>query len=285
MKTVVIIGAGRSGTKFLRSLFAASKQVCVVPYDVNYIWREGNEGLNHDQLSPSSLTPDLVRNIQAQLKRQAGVPANDNDRILVEKSVPNSLRVPFVDAVFPNALYIHLIRDGREVVESAYRNWKQGPDPGYLLRKLRTFPLRNWRYGLWYGRNLLKRSIRRSGGVSSSTWGPRYAGIDEDIASLPLLQVVARQWVRCVRHSCAALETIPSTRRMELRYEDLVASDAPITAATRFIGITDVEVVREEYKRAVQPPAESGWISKFSQSQRELVLSEIGDTLNKLGYG
>lgn len=282
MKTVIIIGAGRSGTKFLRDIFASNAKIRAVPYDVNYIWREGNEAQRDDELSADSLTDGIRERIRLQLRHQARIAKGDEDKILLEKSVPNSLRVPFVASVFPEALYIHLVRDGRQVVESAYRNWKRGPEVGYLIRKLRTFPLRNWRYGIRYAKNIFGRI--GGSGSSHATWGPRYSGIDEDVATLPLIQVVARQWARCVQKSLDALQSIPLAQRFEIRYEDLIADDAAIMALTRFIGLSDVEQVRSQYWRSVHPPEKNGWQTTLSDAERECALKEIGDSLYKLGY-
>ena len=44
------------------------------------------------------------------------------DRV-VEKSVSNTLRVRFVDAVFPDAQYVVIVRDGRDVAASARAQW------------------------------------------------------------------------------------------------------------------------------------------------------------------
>ena len=40
---VIIIGAARSGTKYLRDVLATAPNAARVPYDINYIWRYGSE--------------------------------------------------------------------------------------------------------------------------------------------------------------------------------------------------------------------------------------------------
>ncbi len=47
---VIVIGAARSGTKVLREMLAASPNVAAVSFDVNFIWRTGNEGEANDVL-------------------------------------------------------------------------------------------------------------------------------------------------------------------------------------------------------------------------------------------
>ena len=43
---------------------------------------------------------------------------------LVEKSPRNTLRVPFLRRLFPDARFIHLVRDPRSNVASIYRAWR-----------------------------------------------------------------------------------------------------------------------------------------------------------------
>ena len=111
---VIIIGAARSGTKFLRDLFAASDEVACIPYDVNYIWRDSNADHPDDELHVDSLSND----IRLRIERNLRVLSNFQDgQIMVEKTVSNTLRVPFVAAVFPHAHFVHIVRDGCAVTE------------------------------------------------------------------------------------------------------------------------------------------------------------------------
>lgn len=188
---VFLIGAARSGTKFLRDLIAASPDVAEVPYDINYVWRHGNEGLPHDELDPAILDSSTKAHIRREIRRLA-LRSNPQASVILEKTVSNALRVDFVRAVFPEAKMIYLERDGLDVAESSYRQWTAPPDRGYLLAKLRYFPLREWRYALWFARNTL------SGKKSVPIWGPRYDGITDDVEALPTAVVCAHQWRRCV---------------------------------------------------------------------------------------
>jgi hypothetical protein len=142
MHTVVIIGAARSGTKFLRDTLAAGTGVAAVPYDMNYVWRHGNERHPDDALPSSACGPAQQRYILERLRRYAVRHSGlDDPSVLIEKTVSNGLRIPFVAAAVPDARFIHLVRDGRDVVESAERMWQAPADWKYLLRKLGYYPL------------------------------------------------------------------------------------------------------------------------------------------------
>lgn len=216
-RTIVLIGAGRSGTKLVRDLLAAHPAVACVPYDINFVWRTGNERCPDDELQPSRLRPAAIRRIRRQLLRFQG-----DAEVVVEKTVSNCLRVPFVHGALPDAKFVHLVRDGRDVVESARRQWVAPADCRYLLAKARTFPtFAVRRYGIGYASGFVRRLARQTG--QPPTWGPRYRGIDDDLAQLGLVETVARQWSVCVERALDDLATLPCEQVHTLRYEELVA--------------------------------------------------------------
>jgi hypothetical protein len=216
-KIVIIIGAARSGTKLLRDMIAEHPRIGKVPYDINYVWRIGNEKFSHDQLSPEFLTGRAQKRIQEQMDF-----FRKSSPVLVEKTVSNSLRIPYVKAVFPNALFIHLVRNGLDVVESTYRQWQAPPDWNYLVRKARVFPWRQApRYAFQYGCRLLK-SFLPTGKKQVATWGPRYVGIDIDVMQKSLIDVCALQWVKSVNMSLCDLVSINERRVYSVHYEDFV---------------------------------------------------------------
>ena len=103
----------------LFSVFKRSKDYLQRPtnhlWDINYVWTMGNYGLGHDELKPSDLKPEIREFVREFLgKFNTGILG---DRI-VEKTVSNTLRVPFVDTVFPHAQFVVITRDGRDVAGS-----------------------------------------------------------------------------------------------------------------------------------------------------------------------
>ncbi len=223
-RCLVLVGAARSGTKLLRDLIAAHPTVDRVPYDVNYIWRLGNDSVPHDELGVELATPRVGSRIRRHiLKFGRGAPW------LVEKTVSNTLRVDFVDAVFPfpDARYVHLVRDGRDVAESAYRQWTAPPDWGDIVRKLPAFPLSMiGGYGMRYAAAALRRAVGSVAVRAAPVWGPAYRDIQRDLATRPLLDVCALQWQASVLRAFEAFDRMDENRVLLLRYEDLVRDPA-----------------------------------------------------------
>lgn len=230
---LILIGAARSGTKMLRDLIAGHPRVARVPYDINFIWRLGNEELPHDEIPARGGT----RAVRGRIRRFVRGSLTPGATCVVEKTVSNCLRVPFVASVFPEARYIHLIRDGRDVVESVYRQWSAPPDWSYILRKGRWFPLREASgYALGYALKLARRVGSDSAPVEA--WGQRYEGIDEDLRARDLIEVCAIQWARSVEKASADLATIPPGRVLTVRYEEFVQAPLPhLHEISRFIGV------------------------------------------------
>lgn len=279
---VIVIGAARSGTKFLRGLIAAHPEVCAVPYDIGFVWRYGNERLPDDVVLPEQVTPRVRRYVRKQLARMARIKRHPEARFVAEKTVGNTLRVPFVREVLPDAKFVHVIRDGRAVTESSLRQWQAPPEGGYLLKKLRYFPISNVRYALWYALNMLKGRLRGSKGVN--IWGPRYPGIQEDLKRMSLVEVCARQWRKSVEFALRDLEGVPSDQRFELRYEALLEDDSIVGLLAAFLGLDDASPMLEYYRENVRHDTLAKWQEALSADQKARMMAIIESTLKDLGY-
>jgi hypothetical protein len=234
MQPIIIIGAARSGTKFLRGLLGAHPDCHAIPYDINFIWRLGHQQAPDDALSTEDYTPRDIAHIRQIIFRMAKVDPADRG-YLIEKTVSNTLRVPLVHHIFPEARFIHLVRDGLDVVESAYRTWQEPPQIGYLFQKLRYFPLSSYRYALWYVGNMIRGRLSRK--QDAPIWGPRYPGIAEDVRTKDLLTVCARQWAICVQMAHESLAKLPQDSQTTVRYESLVTEPETMARLCEFIGV------------------------------------------------
>ncbi len=280
---VIILGAARSGTKLLRSLVAATGCYAEVPFDVNYIWRYGNEQSAHDALPANSLDDrgrEFIQKLLPQDATQIGKP----NKPFVEKTVSNILRVPFVKAVYPQAKYLMILRDGRDVSESAARCWRTPPQTGYLMAKARVFP---WRHCAPYAWKCASTFARRRLGLDDHlrTWGPRYPGIDDDVKRLSLVEVCARQWVASMEYYEQSRHVIPEEQRFELRYEELIGdSKQEIQRLCNFLCVAIRRELLEFANRTIRADRVA---SRRSLSANELrrVLAIADQTLERWGYG
>lgn len=276
---VVVVGAARSGTKLVRDALTEVTGVGAVPYDIGYVWRHGNEEHPDDAIDPKNVTPRSRRFIQRFVDRYAlGDPP-----VVIEKTVGNSMRVPVVASTFPDAVFVHLIRDGVDVAESTRRQWYAKPDMRYLMQKARHFPASLApRYGARYAVSLAHRLIGSDRRVG--TWGPRYPGIDRDLDDCQLLTVCARQWSQSVSRVEADLQRLASPV-VKVRYEDFVQdSSAELTRIAEACGLQAPPDLTHAVSRTVSPARSGAGRSVLSHYERMVLDDEIGGLLTSLSY-
>lgn len=272
---VILIGAGRSGTKVIRDVIGTHPDIGIVPFDVNYIWSIG-QSKEHDALTPSDLDPKKRKIIISQFNKIA-----QKNPILLEKTVSNCLRIPFVKAVFPNAKFIQLSRDGRDVVESVMRQWGETRELSYFLAKLKTFPIRHaLGYLLEYMVNWVKFKFTNKGN-DDYIWGVKYPGFQEDLKTKSILEICALQWQTCITESSKELEKIHASMKCTITYEDFVTDpELELNKIADFLGIQKGQFDSSRIKK--------NNISKYKQvfdnSQMETLMSIIRPGLLKLGY-
>lgn len=255
MKPVFLIGAARSGTKVLRDVLGEHPDVGAVPFDINYLWRLGHEQLPHDA-------------IQAPLSDRARSAVGDEMKkhgsgTVLEKTVSNCLRIPAIAEAFPEASFVFLLRDGYDVCESAMRQWTAPFDWRYSVNKALSFP---WLKAPKYAFEHLRASMTRSSSGSVGTWGPRYPGIDNDVAARGLAHVCARQWELCVTGAYEGFVAAGITPEVA-RYEDF-AND-PLATVNRLhsaLGLSPVSHI----DRLVQS-------TEIGKGRRQLARSDLDE--------
>lgn len=274
MKLVFLIGSGRSGTKFLRDTLFAATNVTRIPYDINYFWRYGNQKIIHDEISISNLSEKQKGWIKGNILRFVDKDTDKkNPDIVIEKTVANTFRVELLAELFPEAKFVHLIRDGREVTESAIRLWKQPPKVSYLRDKLRYYPFSELSYAFWFIKEQLKHLVSKEPPI----WGTRYKGITEDVKRLPLHEVCAKQWALGVKSALNDFAELSKERYLEVKYTELVTDKDAIIQICDFIGI-DKELVVNRWQHSVDPSNKVKW----EESLDETVLNDIVDLFSKI---
>jgi hypothetical protein len=214
---IVVLSTPRSGSTLLFESLAQAPGLYTTGHEshatIESIGALHPAAHNHDsnRLLAADATPQVVAALKANFAKDlrdrdgAAPPAGATVRLL-EKTPKNALRVPFMDAVFPDARYLYLHRAPRPVLASMIEAWQAG--------KWRTYPkLPGWTGLPW-----------------SLLLTPGWRGWK----GLPLEEVVARQWAATTNVLLDDLEAMPSARVVKVRYEDLVA--APQATLERLAG-------------------------------------------------
>jgi hypothetical protein len=283
INNIFIIGAARSGTKFVRDVIGEAESVSVIPFDINHIWKQGINVI-HDELRPEFLSDSKSKTI----KRLIGdLECNNGEVFLIEKTVSNSLRLDWVDAIYPSAKYIVLVRDGKDVVESSYRVWKKGVSLVYLYKKFKYFSLlKDWRHIYKYFFKLcLNFAFKNKEESTPLPWGPVYKGMMQDLKEIPLYLVAAKQWKFSIKRTLESVKKIDKDRVLFIRYEDVVASDVWIQEIFTFINLKDEALPpKRRYHKLVKTGQKNLWESAFSSEQKKEIIKIIKPEMEKLKY-
>lgn len=280
--SVVIIGAPRSGTNMLREVLTHVQGVATWPCDeINYIWRHGNVRYPSDEFTADMARPGVAGFIRRQfdwVSRKYGA------WCVVEKTCANSLRVPFIDAVVPEARYLFIRRDGLDAVGSAMKRWNAPLELPYVARKARFVPIADLPYyGTRYLWNRLYRLWSRQERLAF--WGPQLDDMDRLLQEHALDGVCALQWQRCVDAAASAFAGMPSDRWLEVGYEDFVRD--PEGELERVLGFLGIEATQEQ-RRAAVAGVNSTSIGKGRAALDEEAVERLGpmirDTMVRYGY-
>jgi hypothetical protein len=268
----VILGAARSGTKLLRRLLGQSADCTVISYPLNTLWRTGLSPAASDRRTADEGTPRIARNIRSTLRTLA----EPSTPYLVEKTCANTLRVPFVNRVLPDAQFVHILRDGRDVAVSARNAWREGPSFDDALRKLRTVLATDPPSLLWHARNWW------GGRDTPAVWGPRYPSIERDLREMSLLEVCARQWRSCVETCLDDLSSISDRRIVSIRYEALVSDRTVLDRLVDALELKTPSPVRAYYDDVVHANSVGRWRRCLSSEEKERLTRRLRPLLDRL---
>jgi hypothetical protein len=202
----------RSGSSALFETLANAPNVYTVGGESHEII-EGMSALNivsrqwsSNRLDAGDASPEIAAELRARFAsalrdRQGARPSLGARVRMLEKTPKNALRVPFLAAVFPEAHFVYLYRDPREVLSSMMEAWRSG--------RFRTYTgLPNWRGELPW-------SLLLTPGWS-------------DLAALPLNERVAAQWAAATTILLNDLSALPEQRWSVARYHDFVRDPAAV---------------------------------------------------------
>jgi hypothetical protein len=279
---IIVIGAGRSGTNILRDSLAQLADLGTWPCDeINPVWRHGNKKHPTDEFVPEMARPEVreyIRGHFLKIKEKFGFGR------LVEKTCANSLRVGFVNAVFPEASFVFIVRDGRDAVASAMKRWRASLDLAYTLRKARFVPWSDLPYYMSaYIRKRFARLLSRERRLPS--WGPCFEGMQTMLRSRSLAEVCAAQWQRCVFKAEQDLDELDSSRVYRLRYEDLVRDPGYyLHDMAGFFGISPSREEEDRIMEQVYADSVGNWQRQLKPETVEILKPYIQEIQRRHGY-
>ena len=296
-----IIGSPRSGTTVLGEILDRHKNISQW-YEPYFVWDRHFRNSPNDERTAEDATLKVQKQIYSDFinyKRKIG------SKIVVDKSPRNSLKIPFILKIFPEARFIHIVRDGRDVTLSIHKEWVRRTNIVYDNQRKRSFNyskafevISQWlnrqvffkdkikavwfeTHGHLFNKSKHLNRLRWSGEIG---WGPRFKVWDKILSQNSILQFNAYQWLKCLESIHSFWADIPEDRKLEIRYEDFITQGVKlIKTILDFLGVERYE----EFFDAIPKLKKNNfnkWQIEFSKEQLKEIHPILTPMLAKLGY-
>jgi uncharacterized protein (TIGR03032 family) len=246
-RPIFIVAPPRSGTSLLFETLSLSPSVRTIDGESHREFESiphlhpANRGWDSNRLGPADARPRVVERLEAnlmeKLQDRAGnpVPTEATGLRLLEKTPKNALRVPFLDAAFPDALFIYIYREPQEALSSMIAAWESG--------RFRTYPdLPGWDGPTW--------SL-----VLTPEW--------RNLKGKELPEIVAEQWRMSSEILLRDLERLPPERWSVVGYHNFLAdTQAEVERLCRFAEIdwdVDLSDPLPLSRHTLTPPRPDKW--------------------------
>lgn len=266
-RPIFIIGAPRSGTSLLYAILRASSGLANWPGEAHEVWEADYHPALRGWGSNALSAQDVTAQAAARIRRRFFLAVGSRRRLL-DKTPRNSLRVPFIDEIFPDASYVFLKRDGRDNINSLINAWRTPRYRTYRLPEPHAIP-----------------------GVDPEWWKfILYPGWRDDVQG-PLEVVCAKQWIASNRGILQASGAIPSDRRVDVRYEDLIDQPGPeVARVLAAVGLPYEDGVRKRAQaigstpvNVVSAPERGKW-HRENPNEIQSIMWLIEPMMRELGY-
>lgn len=202
---VFVVGCSRSGTTVTYETLAASPAFMSFGYELPQFWNSLhgplNNGWDSEAAGADDAHPEYRDAAFRYFYQQLG------SGLLLDKTCINTMRVPFLHRLFPQARFVYIHRNGYDNISSMMDGWRTGrTDGGFGLTQffgpspepvaINDGEFREWHFFLPPG------------------WREyNHASLEE---------VCAFQWASANRLALDAARTIPREQWLKVRYEDIV---------------------------------------------------------------
>jgi hypothetical protein len=123
------------------------------------------------------------------------------------------------------------------------------------------------------------------GDAKQSSWGPRFARLDELVKEKTLIEVCGIQWKVCVQAAESAMKDLPSDQTITLRYEDIIDSSlSSIGGLFEKINLAFTSECQAYVRRTVTEEHLNKWRHKLSGQDMRMLMPHIENELLQHGY-
>ncbi len=256
-RPIFLIGAARSGTTFLGECLA---EVPELSYHFEPVATKAAARCVYEGLWSDVKAKWFYRAVYAWLMRLHA----DGDLRFVEKTPRNCCIIPFLSEAFPDAQFIHIIRDGRDAALS-------------LSKKP------------WLAARAVDSGKYEPGGYPYGPYAQFWVEPErrDEFESTSDVHRCIWAWQRFTEDAIAATKTFSSEKLLEVRYESFGTD--PTGEANQildFLGIRNSQS-RQLFETAIStfnPGSIEQWKRQLDEQQLSEIYGESGELLQQLNY-
>lgn len=277
---IILIGAARSGTTLLGDILSQHQDIAYW-IEPKYIWKIGSPDIINDIRIEEEATPSRIKYIH---RKFLSYQLSNSKRRFLEKTPSNCFRIPFINKVFPDAIYINIVRDGRDVALSAYEKWNGSHDKSAYSRRMnfQEVPFGDMPF---YVFDFAKQFIgQRLWPTKLKKWGPMTHDIKNMVAN-SVEEACALQWRQSSETSLKELKKIPQERVVTLKYEDFIKNpEYQLSKLMKFCDLKESSAVHEYAKNIIKSNNSQKWLLAENKEFIDKVNSILEPLLEELQY-
>lgn len=262
---IIVVGCPRSGTTLLFRLLRRHEALGSPRGEGHVLWNTFHHPRMHEWSSDRVVAEDIRPGERRYI--YTGVKRLSRGARFLDKTPRNSLKIPYLRALFPDAVFVLLKRNGPDTVSSLIEGWTVRHGVSYRLPeplRLREYHGRLWSYVLPPG------------------W--------RDVAGTSIAMVAAFQYVSSYETALDDMASLPPEARYDIVFEDLLEDPLEQTASLlEALGLPPSEGVMDMARnlgahpvQANSPPRPEKW--RLRAGQIASVLADITPTMARLGY-
>jgi len=296
MKVAFIIGSPRSGTTILGNILNCHEQIAEW-YEPYYLWGSYFSDKESDVWHSANLNEKIKNNILREYKIFS---KKANKPIVLDKSHKYVFNIEIVQKIIPEAKWIHILRDGRDVTLSMNKEWGKRKDIVIKKDFFRLFQVACnmlkrqpfWRYRLMAiiyeissnsSLNPL-RYLNKAKWNGNVGWGLRFKNWQEYFQTHSTLQFNAMQWVKAVEAVQENWSFLPEQNKIEIRYEDLLAT--PKKTLLKVFDTLDVKPTPAFFEAipTLKRDNINKWAKEFTSEDIMAIKPILSPIISNLGY-
>lgn len=272
---VFVVGCSRSGTTVTYETLAAAPGLLSFGYEIPQFWNglygPLNNGWDSEAASAEQARPEHRTAAFRYFYQHLGA-----GRVL-DKTCINTLRIPYLQKLFPEARFVFIHRDGRDNISSMMDGWRQGRvDGGFGLSQFfgpspEAVAINDGEFQEWH-----------------FFLPPGWRAYNQ--ASLE--EVCAFQWISANRMALDASRSVPEKQWIRIRYEDIL--ERPVELFQEVFAQLEIPFDRDLRERCASldrrptsivggPPRQQKWRDRNPDAVAN-ILERIRPMMQELGY-